>query len=133
MPLYFFDLASPGTLEVDEVGVDFADLHIAYLDACRAVLEISGEMVRVRRDPTRHRFEVRDAWGRSLLDIPFAEMLRPSRPPPHRAFLTQTLRSSVQATLARNRALRLEVSAGCRVARATMAQARATLERARRR
>ena len=131
MPLYFFDLASPGKIEIDESGIEFSDLEAAYLDACRAVLEISGEMVQARRDPTDHRFEVRDTHGRALLDIPFIEMLRSSRSPPPRAFMAEALHRSVQATLARNSALRSEVSAGCLAARATVAQARVTLERAR--
>ena len=131
MPLYFFDLASPGVLEIDEIGSDFADIHDAYLDACRAVLEISVEMVRARLDPTRHRIEIRDERGRALIDIPFTEMLRTPIPPPPRAFPKEALRNSIVATLARNRALRSEVSAGCRAARATVAQARATVERAR--
>ena len=109
----------------------FLNLDVAYLDACRAVLEISDEMLREGRDPTRHRFELRDVHGRALLDIPFVERLRPSPGPPPRAFQTNALRSAVKANLARNRTLRLELTAKCLTARATVAQARATLERAR--
>lgn len=130
MPCFFFDLAGPGVLEVDEIGTEFVDLHAGYLDACRAVLEISGEMLRDRRDPSRHRFEVRDGRGRALMDIPFREMLQPSGPAP-RAHPTAEVRSALAAAVARNRELRSELSAGWASARETVAAARLTLQRAR--
>ena len=119
MPRYFFDLASPGAVERDELGIEFDDLDMAYLDAWRAVAEISAEMSGEGRDPSRLRFDVRDACRRPLLDIPFGEMTKPCRlrPPPPSA--------AVLAAVAIQRARSDELKAQLRV---VVAEAEATLD-----
>ncbi len=130
MPLFFFDLAAPGSLERDEVGVEFEHLEAAYLDACKAALEISVEMLRDRRDPNGTAFLVRDAQGRRLLEISFGEILRP-RPPARPAGDPQALRGQLDATLARSRALKADLGACVAQAQATLRDTRALLESSR--
>ena len=128
MPRFFFDLAGPGGVERDDLGVMFAGVEAAYVDACRAALEISVDMLRERRDPGRHRFEVRDERTALVLEIPFTEVLQPggaaaapSRP--HR------LHRQIEATVGRSRRLRAEVNAELVRARFALETAQATLRR----
>ena len=130
MPLFFFDLAAPGSLERDEVGVEFEHLEAAYLDGCKAALEISMEMLRDRRDPNGTAFLVRDAQGRRLMEIPFAEMLRP-RPPGRPASAPIDVRHALEQTLARNRTLQADLRTCVAQAQATLVQTRALLQASR--
>lgn len=77
MTRYFFGLVDETGLSPDDMGADFPTLEDAYLEACHAALEISFEMLRERRDPTDLRFEITDRFGRLLMEVPFAEVLRP--------------------------------------------------------
>lgn len=125
MPRFFFDLASPGRFERDDLGVVFPGVEAAYLDACRAALEISLDMLRERRDPAGHRFEVRDEGAALVLEIPFTEVLQPrARPaPPHR------LHRQIEATLGRSRRLRDEVRVELTRAQRALETAQETLRR----
>src|SRR4051812_45586085 len=83
MAHYFFNLVSPNESSKDDIGTELPNAEAAYLEACETALEISYEMLRERRDPSRHAFEVTDAEGRVVFEIPFAEVTRPHdhRPP----------------------------------------------------
>ncbi|MBV9510581.1 MAG: hypothetical protein JO303_09910 [Caulobacteraceae bacterium] len=74
MRRYFFHLVSAGAREEDGLGVEFDSLEAAYLEAAKAALEIAHDMARQRRNPLSHAFEVCDANGRVLLDLPFSEV-----------------------------------------------------------
>ena len=54
MPRFFFHLEGANGVEADEIGVEFESLEAAYLDAYHAVLDISHDMLRERKDPTAH-------------------------------------------------------------------------------
>ena len=129
MPRFFFDLATPRGVERDDVGVVFASMEAAYLDACRAALEISIEMLRNRQDPDRHSFEVRDERVQLVLEIPFAEVLQPQG----RVAVLRTpsrLHHQIAATVGRSRALRTELAEELMRARCALETAQATLKRA---
>ena len=127
MPLFYFDLATPGGLERDDLGVAFPGVEAAYLDACRAALEMSVDMLRERQDPGLHRFEVRDERAALVLEIPFTEVLQPRRRPvaPHR------MQRQIEATVGRTRQLRAEVHAELVRARGALEIAQETLRRQR--
>jgi len=78
MARYFFHLISPNEAGRDDIGTEFANAEAAYLQAYDTALEISYEMLRERRDPSRHAFEVTDSEGRMVFEIPFAEVTRPA-------------------------------------------------------
>ena len=78
MARYFFHLIAPNETSRDDIGTELASAEAAYLQACETALEISYEMLRKRRDPSRHAFEVTDAEGRMVFEIPFAEVIRPA-------------------------------------------------------
>ena len=74
---FFFALSGAGDSSRDEIGAEFESLDEAYLEACRAALEISFEMLRERNDPSSLKFEITDSQGVILTDLPFAEVLKP--------------------------------------------------------
>ena len=127
MPLFYFDLATPGGLERDDLGVVFPGVEAAYVDACRAALEMSVDMLRERQDPGHHCFEVRDERAVLVLEIPFTEVLQPRRrvAAPHR------LHRQIEATVRRSRQLRAEVHAELVRARRGLETAQKTLQRQR--
>ena len=79
MPRYFFHLVAPGGRSDDEIGSEFPGVEAAYLAAYQAALEIGIEMLRELNDPAQHHFEIADAGGQILLDLPFTEAMRPSK------------------------------------------------------
>ena len=79
MARYFFHLISPNEANRDDIGTELASAEAAYLEACETALELSYEMLRERRDPDRHAFEVTDSEGRMVFEIPFAEVTRPAQ------------------------------------------------------
>lgn len=79
MARYFFHLVSSAETSKDEIGVELANAEAAYLEACAAALEISFEMLSKRIDPSRHAFEVTDAEGQVVFEIPFSEVMHPGR------------------------------------------------------
>jgi hypothetical protein len=80
---YFFHLLGPDGRSDDLIGCEFENADAAYLEACRAAIEIGGEMLARREDPTAHRFEICDEHLGRISDVPFREVLRiPTRPRP---------------------------------------------------
>ena len=77
MPRFFFHFTSQDQLGRDDIGAVFPYLEAAYLDAYKAVAEISFEKLRAHDDPTNDGVEIADAGGRTLMHIPFSEILRP--------------------------------------------------------
>lgn len=128
MPRYFFDLVGPQDRQVDDVGLTFDDLDAAYIDAHRAIDDISLEMLRDRIDYRRYRFEIRDEGGRLLMEALFDERLKNAVQKPSAG--PNDLAIRVKATLARSRSLRGELAGRLDEARAGVDRLRATLERA---
>ena len=83
MSRYFFHLMSPDGPHKDDIGTDLPNAEAAYLEACEAALEMSYEMLRQRRDPSNYAFDITDAEGHVIFELPFAEVTRPAdrRPP----------------------------------------------------
>ena len=121
MPQYYFHLTSPDGFSRDEIGSEFADVESAYLGACQAALEMSVEMLRERRDPSRHRFEISNQDGALLFDLPFSEVLRPAARPESTGRLVQNLQRQHERALERRSALRDEVEHTVSLIRSTRA------------
>ena len=124
LPRYFFHLASDVGYAIDEDGLEFCDLDAAYLDACRAVRDMSVQILSMQQDPIRYRFDIADAAGTILLDIPFPEVLRtqPSKPPRFNP-------ADLRAQIARSRALRLELAGQIARASETLGETQRLLSR----
>jgi hypothetical protein len=52
------------------------DVETAYLEAFQAATEMWIEALAEVRNPSRERFEIRDASGRVVLELPFSEILQ---------------------------------------------------------
>lgn len=79
MPLYFFHLSGPEGCSRDDVGIEYPNVEAAYLGAHQAALDISLDLLRVRTDPNCHSFEIMDQDGEVLFELPFSEVMQPSR------------------------------------------------------
>ena len=77
MPLFFFNFTSGGIVTVDEVGTEFPSLEDAYLDSCRAALDMSFEKLGCRDDPYQDSLDILDAARRPLMHVPFSDVLQP--------------------------------------------------------
>lgn len=75
MPRFYFHLRTPSGLNQDEAGSDFTGLEAAYLDAFDAIGTMTVDLVRQKANPWLYGFEITDAAGTILLDLPFAEYL----------------------------------------------------------
>jgi hypothetical protein len=75
MPHYFFDFRQAGVFTPDTLGMEFPAPEDAYLEAFSAAQEMWGELLKERRDPHRCRFEIRNASGQVLFEIPFQEVI----------------------------------------------------------
>ena len=130
MPHYFFNLAGKdGYYSADEDGVAFRDVEAAYLDVHRAILDISFDMLRARRDPASLRFEVTDQTGVIVLDVPFTEVLRPGRMP--RDPLSEQFRVDLKREMQRSQTLKADLSQQIADAHVTIEKTRQLLSRAR--
>jgi hypothetical protein len=76
---YYFHLRIGHTVSPDEIGLDLPDLETAYLEAFKAAREMWSELLAEGSDPLSRCFEIADERGRSLLTLPFAEVLEQAR------------------------------------------------------
>ena len=76
MTLFFFHLrGGPAGLSRDDVGVDFPDAETAYLEAHQAAKDMAREWLKQGRNPRGYAFEIENASGELVLELPFAEAL----------------------------------------------------------
>lgn len=87
MPRYYFHLAGGETRECDEIGSDLKDANEAYLEAFEAAQQLSVDLIREHRSPSTYCFEICDAHGRLVFQLPFTEIVghRPNRHEIHEA------------------------------------------------
>jgi len=125
MPRFFFHLVSPGSYDVDEEGSEFSSVESAFLDAREAAIDMSAEMLKSRTDPSRHQFEIVDAEGRFLIELPFSEVVWP------RAILAsqQVVRRAVDAQIQRGKRLNAELQDEIVKSRRMLNQSRDLLRR----
>ena len=97
MPLFFFHLRKRDCLERDDIGVECADLDVAYLQACETIPDLSADLLREGHDPMACAFEISSGNGMLLMQVPFDERVRRRRRPSPSAFaavarMEQTMR-----------------------------------------
>ncbi|GJE46595.1 DUF6894 family protein [Methylobacterium soli] len=81
MPHFHFHLQTPDGWEQDEDGLEIVNLETAYLNACRAIPDMAADMIRRGQQPMRFAFEIADAGGLVLMEVPFSEVLDKDRRP----------------------------------------------------
>jgi hypothetical protein len=77
---YYFHLRIGETVSPDEIGLEFANLETAYLEAFRAAREMWTELLAERSNPLIRAFEIADEDGQILLTLPFREVLDVCKP-----------------------------------------------------
>lgn len=77
MPWFYFHLRGPKGLEQDTTGLELAGIEAAYLGACKAIPGMSADLIHEAKNPIRYSFEITDAAGRVLMEVPFPEVLDP--------------------------------------------------------
>jgi hypothetical protein len=75
MPWFYFHLRGPEGLERDDIGLELANVEAAYLGACRSVPGMSADLIYETANPMRYAFEITDASGGLLMEVPFTEVL----------------------------------------------------------
>ena len=96
MPWFYFHLRTPTVLERDDTGLEFAGIEVAYLEACHSVPEMSADLVRQKVNPARYAFEIADAAGTLLMEVPFSEVLDRSRRPVPRLTATRARKAAAE-------------------------------------
>jgi hypothetical protein len=81
MPWFYFHLRGPEGLERDDIGLELANVEAAYLGACQSVPGMSAELIFETANPMRYAFEITDASGGLLMEVPFTEVLDRGRKP----------------------------------------------------
>jgi hypothetical protein len=119
MPLFFFHLRTPDSLDADEDGLVMRDLEAAYLEACASIPSMAIDLIREGLSPIPYAFVITDAAGEFLMEVPFSEKLHA---PKRRIPPNQT---------ARTRRLSREIEDAIGMARETARHSRAILTRAR--
>ena len=74
---FYFNLRLDERVEEDEHGLDCADVHEAYLIACRTIPALAASFQARGRDPSRLSMEISLKDGTPVMDVPFDEVLRP--------------------------------------------------------
>lgn len=76
MPWFFFHLrGGPNSLDLDDLGLELSGIEAAYLEAFRAAKDMAQEWLRSGHNPRQYAFEVVNAAGELLLELPFSEAL----------------------------------------------------------
>jgi hypothetical protein len=130
MPRFYFHLSTPKGRERDDIGSDCLSAEAAYLEARRAAMEISADLLRRAETPDPYRFEVCDPQGQAVFDLPFREVLL--APPQGRPTAQDALISRTRERLQRARELRADVNAGLAEARTLLATTVDVLRRSQR-
>ena len=61
-----------------DLSVEFADLEQAYLEVCAGIPEMAHDLLIKRQDPMAAFYTIADDQGRTLMTVPFTEILKPS-------------------------------------------------------
>jgi hypothetical protein len=109
MSRFYFDLVTPAGRDTDELGVQLSSLDEAYLEACRAAVEISHEHLLGGHGGDLHsyRFELFDDERNLLLEAPFREVLNPRAACPRPVGVVV---EAIHRNLARSRELKAELA-----------------------
>ncbi|MHB2210787.1 DUF6894 family protein [Methylobacterium sp. CM6257] len=130
MPLFYFHLHGPRGLERDDAGLELSGIEAAYLEAYRAVPAMSADLAQGKENPARYAFEIADASGNMLMEVPFTEVLDCGRKPVPPSTAAQVRDAAVE--MARTAYLISAIREERAALRATLAETRRLLALSRR-
>ena len=73
---FYFHLKTPGGLQPAEMRVSCEGPEAAFMEACRLIPDVAGEMLREGYDPMACQFIIRNARGEEMFTVPFSELIR---------------------------------------------------------
>ena len=76
MPLYYLHIRDGEQLIRDEEGVELPSVMSAKSEAEQAARELLAEKVRAGDIIDGQEFEIYDAWGNRMLNVPFRSVLK---------------------------------------------------------
>ena len=102
MPRFFFHFHDGTSQTLDDTGVEFGSAEEAYLGAFGAARDMWPELIDARQDPMGCAFEIADAQGAALFQLPFAETLESCQISPKKPASSAEIQRGID-----------EVTAGC--------------------
>lgn len=118
MPVFKLHLRRRAVVEPDDLGMEFPDLHHAYLAVYKAIPDEAREMLVAGQDPMVCAYIICDDKGRRLLEVRFDEILSPAewrirraRPGPHAGVRSERARDDL--ALSNFRRMFAAVNVGC--------------------
>lgn len=76
---FHFQLRTPAGLQSSAITICCEGPEVAFMEACRIIPGIAGEMLRDGQDPMSCEFIIRNAKGEEMFTVPFCELIRPAR------------------------------------------------------
>src|SRR3954469_10982184 len=129
MSTYFFHLRSTAATTRDEIGTEFTDLDAAYLDTCETIIGMAADMTNAGCNSTPYVFDITDAAGTLLMEVPFTEMLNKGEKPQRPAAATP--RKQVPPEVLRAQRLADEIAERMTALQNTIRQSRILVARSR--
>ena len=77
MPIYFFHIRGRDEFIRDLEGMELPDMAAVREEASEGARTIMADRVRKGSDPDHQAFQVEDDAGRTVLDYPFLDALKP--------------------------------------------------------
>jgi hypothetical protein len=78
MPTFRLHFRQGAVVEPDDSGMEFRDLHHAYLEACKAIPDMARDMLIQGQNPMACAFLISDEKGQRLMEVLFEDILSPS-------------------------------------------------------
>ena len=129
MPRFFFHFHDGTSQTRDDTGVEFGSAEEAYLGAFGAARDMWPELIDARQDPMGCAFEIADAQGAALFQLPFAETLESCQISPKKPASSAEIQRGIDEVHRRVLAARAELRFGFDSARSSLVEAKRLLAR----
>lgn len=78
MPTFYIHFSDGRQTFPNDMGLEFDTLEQAYLGVCAGIPEMAHDLLVKRQDPMTAAYIIVDAKGRTLMTVPFTDVLSPS-------------------------------------------------------
>lgn len=78
MPVFHLHLRRRKVVEPNDLGIEFRDVHHAYLEVCKTIPVTAQELLIEGQDPMGCAYIICDKHGRRLMEVPFEDVLSPT-------------------------------------------------------
>ena len=127
MALFFFHFSDDETRTSDDVGLEFATVEQAYLEAVAAAQAMWPELLAARRNPLNCAFDIADANGEVLFHVPFGELVEACARPAQAPASQSKLHREIEDTHVRAQSAKAAIRSGFDEVRESLIEANALL------